>query len=156
LHLCETEPGPGRLDPPMMRLPGRPSVRTDERITALERDMVRLETVMERVLLGMETERNDAKASRVELWASLKELGSKMERSVTGLAEEMKKMAEKNATTDTQVLTRQSQDQGAVIAAKYIIGVLLSIAAVTGAFRMGEKQQHSRPVPMALYINALQ
>jgi hypothetical protein len=114
--------------------------------------MVRLETVMERVLLAMEKERDEAKESRQELWASLKELGGKMERSVTGLAEEMKKMAEKNASVDTQVLTRQSQDQGAITAARWIVGVILSIAALTGAFRMGERQPQpalSPPPPYA-------
>lgn len=133
-----------------MRLPRRPPVRAEERITNLERGMVRLETIVDRLVSSMDEERKSAKESRQELWGSLKELGEKMEKSVTGLAEEMKRMAEKRDAVDSQVLTRQSQDQGAIQAAKYIVGILLSVAALTGAFRMGENRGQPRPPAAAI------
>jgi hypothetical protein len=112
--------------------------------------MVRLETIVDRLVGSMDEERKSAKESRQELWESLRELGGKMERSVTGLADEMKKMAEKRDAVDSQVLTRQSQDQGAIQAAKYIIYILLTLAAVTGAFRVGENRGQHRPPAAAI------
>lgn len=138
------------MAPALLRLydasdPAGPVVRTEERISALERDLARLESVVERLVLGMDAERQAMKESRQEVWIALKDLGDKMERSVTGLADEMKKLADRNAAIDSQVLAKQSQALGAISATRWIIGTAIAVSGLVFAYHAGQEDKTPAP-----------
>ena len=130
-----------------------PAVRTEERIGKLERDLAKLEGIVEQLVAGMDAEHRAMKESRAEDRLALKELGEKMERSVASLADEMKRLAERNAAVDANVLTKQSQALGALAVARWIIGTAIAVGALMLTYHAGQdntpepvRQHHARPV----------
>ena len=121
------------------------AVRHDERISKLERDLAKLETIVEQLVGGMEAEHQAMRESRKEDRAALKELGDKMERSVAGLAEEMKKLADRNASIDAGVLAKQSQALGGLAVARWIIATAMTAAALAMAYQAGTRREHYPP-----------
>jgi len=119
--------------------------RQDERISRLERDLAKLEAVVERLVAGMGAEHAAMKESRQEDRAALKELGEKMEKSVTGLAEEMKRLADRNAAIDASVLAKQSQALGAIGATRWIVATALAMGALFLTYQAGQDDKRSEP-----------
>lgn len=75
-----------------------------------------------------------------------------MDKSVTTLTEEIKKIAERTSAVDSSVLVKQSQASGAVDTAKYIIATLLVVIglALTGlglvmAYQQGKHADYVPP-----------
>lgn len=126
------------------RLQARP-VRQDERISKLERDLAKLEAMVEQLVSTMNAEHRMMKESRQEDRLALRDLGEKMERSVASLADEMKRLADRNATIDTNVLTTQSQALGAIAVARWIVGTALAAGALFLAYQAGESNRHVEP-----------
>ena len=120
-------------------LPAAP-VRHEERIRDLERSLARLEGIVEQLAGAMDAEHRMMKESRAEDRLALKELGEKMERSVSGLAGEMKKLAERSAAVDAGVLAKQSQALGAIAVTRYIIGTGLAVGMFALAFQAGQSR----------------
>lgn len=120
-------------------------VRHDERISKLERDLAKLEIIVEQLVTGMEAEHRVMRESRQEDRAALKELGEKMERSVAALAEEMKRLADRNAAIDANVLAKQSQALGALAVARWIIATAIGAGALFLTFQAGTRKEHYPP-----------
>lgn len=132
--------------------PPAPAVRHEERIGKLERDLAVLERIVEQLVAGMDAEHKAIRESRQEDRVALKELGEKMERSVASLADEMKRLAERNAAIDASVLAKQSQALGAIAVTRWIIGTALAAGMLILTYQAGErngprenqKQYHAR------------
>lgn len=132
--------------------PPAPAVRHEERIGKLERDLAVLERIVEQLVAGMDAEHKAVRESRQEDRVALKELGEKMERSVASLADEMKRLAERNAAIDASVLAKQSQALGAISVTRWIIGTALAVGMLLLTYHAGEsnrpresqKQYHAR------------
>jgi trans-aconitate methyltransferase len=121
----------------LLTLPA-PSVRHEERIGKLERDLAVLERIVEQLVAGMDAEHKAIRESRAEDRLALKELGEKMERSVASLADEMKRLAERNAAVDASVLAKQSQALGAIAVTRWIVGTALTIGALVLTYHAGQ------------------
>lgn len=113
-------------------------MRQEERISKLERDLAVLERIVEQLVAGMDAEHRAIRESRQEDRMALKELGEKMERSVAGLASEMKRLAERSASIDSNVLSKQSQAIGAIAVTRYIIGTGLIICGLVMTYHAGQ------------------
>ena len=132
-----------------------PAVRHDERIGKLERDLAKLEGIVAQLVTGMDAEHRAMKESRKEDRLALKELGEKMERSVSQLASEMQKMAERNSIVDNGVLAKQSQALGAIAVTRWIVGTIISAGVLLVAYSTGRNgnptqipaQQSISPAP---------
>ena len=118
-------------------------MRHDERIGKLERDLAKLEGIVEQLVAGMDAEHRAMKESRQEDRLALKELGEKMERSVSGLADEMKRIAERNAAIDNSVLAKQSQALGAIAVTRWIVGTALAAGTLAVAYQAGVSTRDS-------------
>jgi hypothetical protein len=124
----------------LLTLPA-PPVRQEERIGKLERDLAKLEGIVEQLVAGMDAEHRAMKESRKEDREALKELGEKMERSVSELAAEMKKLADRNAAIDASVLAKQSQALGAIAVTRWIIGTAIAAGILVLTFQAGEHRR---------------
>jgi hypothetical protein len=124
--------------------PGRlPAVRHEERIGKLERDLGKLEVIVEQLVTGMGAEHQAMKESRSEDRLALKELGEKMERSVSQLASEMQKMAERNSVVDKGILAKQSQALGAIAVTRWIVGTIISVSVLAVAYSAGQENRRN-------------
>lgn len=130
----------------MHQTPPASTVRHDERIGKLERDLAKLEGIVEQLVAGMDAEHRAMKESRQEDRAALKELGERMERSVAGLAEEMKRLADRNTAIDNSVLSKQSQALGAIAVTRWIVGTALAAAALVATYQAGQNVSHPEPL----------
>lgn len=122
-----------------------PSVLKEERIIKLERDLAKLEGIVEQLVSGMAAEHKAMKESRAEDRVALKELGEKMERSVTSLADEMKRIAERNNAVDRDVIAKQSQALGAIAVTRWIVGTAIAAAALIIAYESGRNKNTLAP-----------
>lgn len=124
-------------------------MRQEERISQLERDLARLEGIVETLTRNMESEHAAARESRQEDRRSIRELGEKMEKSVAALASEIKALAEKNAgeiktlaekgaLQSTQAIASQSQAAGALSFGNWILRAVIGIAGLWVAFQAGK------------------
>lgn len=129
----------------MQQIPPAPPVRHDERIGKLERDLAKLEGIVEQLVAGMDAEHRAMKESRQEDRAALKELGERMERSVASLAEEMKKLADRNAAVDAGVLSKQSQALGAIAVTRWIVGTAIALGGFILMYQAGQNSNHAEP-----------
>lgn len=123
-----------------LNLAGLQVFTREQRIMKLERDLGKLEVVVEQLVSGMSAEHQAMKESRAEDRAALKDLGERMERSVTSLADEMKRLAERNATIDREVLAKQSQALGAIAVTRWIVGTALAVAMLVIAYESGRNK----------------
>jgi hypothetical protein len=127
----------------LLTLPA-PPVRQEERIGKLERDLAKLEGIVEQLVAGMDAEHRAMKESRKEDREALKGLGEKMERSVSELAAEMKKLADRNAAIDSSVLAKQSQALGAIAVTRWIIGTAIAAGILVLTFQAGEHRREPK------------
>ena len=116
-------------------------MRHEERIIRLERDLAKLEGIVESVVNGMAAEHQVMRENRQEDRKALKELGDKMERSVATLAAEIKTLAEKGASIDSQVLAKQSQALGALAFGRWVVGTVIAFAAIMIAYQSGRNNE---------------
>jgi hypothetical protein len=123
-----------------LNLAGLQVFSQEQRIVKLERDLAKLEGIVEQLVSGMSAEHQAMKESRAEDRAALKDLGERMERSVTSLADEMKRLAERNAAVDKEVLVKQSQALGAIAVTRWIIGTALAAAMLVIAYESGRNK----------------
>lgn len=129
----------------MQQIPPAPPVRHDERIGKLERDLAKLEGIVEQLVAGMDAEHRAMKESRQEDRAALKELGERMERSVASLADEMKKLADRNAAVDASVLSKQSQALGAIAVTRWIVGTAIALGGFILMYQAGQNSNYAEP-----------
>ncbi len=127
------------------------TVRHEERIGKLERDLGKLEVIVEQLVAGMDAEHRAMKEIRNEDRLALKELGEKMERSVSQLASEMQKMADRNSVIDKGILAKQSQALGAIAVTRWIVGTIISIGILAVTYSVG---QGDRPVEIPRQHNS--
>lgn len=123
-----------------------------ERISKLENSLVRLEVTVDQLAGVVKTEHTANQEIRRQDREELKEHVSRMDKSVTTLTEEIKKIAERTSAVDSSVLVKQSQASGAVDTAKYIIATLLVVIglALTGlglvmAYQQGKHADYVPP-----------
>lgn len=141
--------------------PGSSMFGVDRRVSILEQNMVRLETLVGQLVGRMDNDHKAAVETRREDRASLRELaekmeksGEKMEKSVSGLAEEVKNLAKSTASNDNAVLINQSKAAGAFDAGRWIVATLLGVGTLmTGAlglhaaYQAGQRGTHYNPEP---------
>jgi citrate synthase len=120
---------------------GLSAVRHDERIGKLERDLAKLEGIVEQLVAGMDAEHQAMKESRKEDRLALKDLGEKMERSISQLAAEMQKMADRNSVIDKGILSKQSQALGAIAVTRWIVGTIISVSVLVVAYSTGRSNR---------------
>lgn len=128
----------GRLKAPLV-------FRQLERISKVETGLVRLEVTVEQLANTMAGEHRTNQETRKEDRMELREHIGRMEKSVVGLADEMKKIAERTSTVDSNVLSKQSQASGALDTAKWIIGTLIGLSALIMAYQQGERNDYVPP-----------
>jgi uncharacterized protein YkwD len=121
----------------------------EERISTLETGMARLEVTVEAFVKTVATERTYQKEMRDGDREALRELGSKVEKSITSLTLEMQKLADKGSAIDANVLMNQSKALGAVGTLRWVVGILLAVAGLIGSYQMGKNNErgHSSPQP---------
>lgn len=110
--------------------PAGQSVRQEERISRLERDLAVLEGIVENVVKTMAAEHQAMRENRHEDRATLKELGDKMEKSVTELAKEIKSLAQKDTAND-----------GALSFGKWVTRTALTLGALIIAYQAGKNNE---------------
>jgi hypothetical protein len=71
--------------------------------------------------------------------------GEKMEKSVSGLAEEIKNLAKNTATNDNAVLINQSKAAGAFDAGKWIAGTIIGVLGLVLTYQAGQRGTHYDP-----------
>jgi hypothetical protein len=120
-------------------------VLNSARIAKLERDLTKLETIVESLVTGMKAEHEAMKEDRREDRDALRELGRKMEQSVASLTDEMKKLADRSSSVDRDVLTKQSQAAGAVFLGRWAITTLLGAGMLIVAYQAGNKSHNAQP-----------
>lgn len=125
--------------------PPAPSVRPEDRISRLERDLAKLEGIVETLVNGIASEHQAMRENMNQSRQALKELGDKMENSVTRLAAEIKALAEKSAQIDSQVLAKQSQATGAVSFARWLLATMVALASLGIAYQSGRQQDAVTP-----------
>lgn len=113
-------------------------MRHEERINRLERDLAKLEGIVDTMVSAMESEHRAMRDNRQEDRKALKELGEKMEKSVAMLATEIKALAEQGARTDSQVLAKQAQAVGALSFGRWVIATAIALAAMFSAYQAGK------------------
>lgn len=123
-----------------------------ERISKLENGLVRLEVTVDQLAGVVKTEHVANQEIRRQDREELKEHVNRMDKSVTTLTGEIKKIAERTSAVDNNVLVKQSQASGAVDTAKYIIATLLVVIglALTGlglvmAYQQGKHADYVPP-----------
>jgi hypothetical protein len=111
--------------------------------------MVRLETLVGQLVTRMDNDHKAALDTRKDDRASIKELGERMERagekmeeSVSNLASEMKKLAERTATNDNKAA-------GALDAGKWIAGTIIGVLGLVLTYQAGQRGTHYNPEPPA-------
>lgn len=112
------------------RYPAGFPVRQEERINRLERDLAVLEGIVENVVKTMAAEHQAMRENRHEDRVALKELGDKMEKSVTELAKEIKSLAKKETAND-----------GALSFGRWIVGTALTLGALIIAYQAGKNNE---------------
>lgn len=117
------------------------------RLLALEKNMVHLETLFGQFVTRMDSDHKAMQKVREEDRESFRELGQKMEKSVSDLAGEMKKIADRTASNDNKAA-------GALDAGRWIVGTLLGVGTlITGAlglyvaYQAGQRGTHYNPEP---------
>ncbi len=118
----------------------------EERISTLETGMARLEVTVEAFVKTVATERTYQKEMRDEDRAALRELGSKVEKSITSLTQEMQKLADKGSAIDANVLMNQSKALGAVGTLRWVVTIILAIAGLAGSYQMGKNNERNHPI----------
>ena len=116
-----------------------------ERIGKLESGLVRLEVTVDQLAGVVKTEHTANQEIRRQDREELKEHVNRMDKSVTTLTEEIKKIAERTSAVDNSVLVKQSQASGAVDTAKWIIATLLALFAIILAYQQGERNDYVPP-----------
>ena len=111
----------------------------------METGLVRLEVTVEQLANVMAGEHRTNQEARREDRMELKEHITRMEKSVTGLADEMKKVAERTSAVDSSVMIKQSEASGAVDTAKWIIATLLVVFGLVVAYQQGERNDFVPP-----------
>lgn len=141
-----------------LRLPARP-VRHDERISKLERDLAKLEGMVEQLVSTMDAEHRMIKESRQEDRLALRDLAERMERSVASLADEMKRLADRNAAIDANVLAKQSQALGGIAVTRWIVGTarwIVGTALAGGAlFLTYQAGENSKPAEQQIQKSSM-
>ena len=117
----------------------------EERIGKLESGLVRLEVTVDQLAGVVKTEHTANQEIRRQDREELKEHVNRMDRSVTTLTEEIKKIAERTSAVDNSVLVKQSQASGAVDTAKWIIATLLALFAIILGYQQGERNDYVPP-----------
>ena len=107
--------------------------------------MVRLEVTVDQLAGVVSTEHTANQEIRRQDREELKEHVNRMDKSVTTLTEEIKKIAERTSAVDNSVLVKQSQASGAVDTAKWIIATLLALFAIILAYQQGERNDYVPP-----------
>lgn len=105
-----------------------PHVEEEHRLRTLERDLGRLEGIVESMAASMKMEHEMARISRADDRQTIKELGEKMERAVTDLASEVKKIAQESAQQDAVIHVKQASTDGAWGLSRWIFATALTIA----------------------------
>lgn len=131
----------------------RPGLRVfggqQERIGKLESGLVRLEVTVQQLAGVVSSEHTTNQEIRKQDREELKEHVNRMDKSVTVLTEEIKKIAERTSAVDNSVLARQSQASGAVDAAKWIAGTLATVLGLVLTYQAGQRGTHYEPEPPA-------
>ena len=116
-----------------------------ERIGKLESGLVRLEVTVDQLAGVVKTEHTANQEIRRQDREELKEHVNRMDKSVTTLTEEIKKIAERTSAVDNSVLAKQSQASGAVDAAKWIAGTLATVLGLVLTYQAGQRGTHYEP-----------
>lgn len=120
-----------------------PGVDDDQRLRTLERDLGRLEGVVESLVASVRMEHETARAARADDRQALNELGERMERAVTGLADEVKKLAQDSAKQDAVIGAKQASTDGALGISRWIFATALTIAMLLTSW-LGSKAGSGR------------
>jgi hypothetical protein len=116
-----------------------------ERISRVEQGLARVEVTVEQLADVVASEHRTNQETRKEDRIELKSYMDRMEKSVTSLGDDMKKIAERTSAVDSSVLIKQSQASGAVDTARWIIATLLVIVGLVMAYHQGERNDYAPP-----------
>lgn len=106
----------------------------DQRIRVLERDLGRLEGVVESLITSIRMENELAQKARSEARQELVEMGARMERAVEGLAEEIKKLVRESAKQEAQLTAHRSQQDGVIGASRWLVATAIAVAALAASW----------------------
>ena len=123
------------------------SVDQDQRFRTLERDLGRLEGVVESLVSSVRMEHETARAARADDRLALSELGETMEKAVSGLAEEVKKLAKESAKQDATISMKQANSDGAIGFSRWLLNSGIGIAALIIAL-LGSRQPENKAEPL--------
>ena len=100
----------------------------EQRFRTLERDLGRLEGIVESLLASQRLEHEALKQMRQETQQELREMGSRMEKAVSDLAGEIKKLAREDASRHVVLDRRTAMAEGGWNLSRLLFGTALSIA----------------------------
>jgi hypothetical protein len=100
----------------------------EQRLRTMERDLGRLEGVVESLVSSVRMEHETARNARADDRVALNELGERMERAFSGLAEEVKKLATDSAAQDAMISAKQANTDGAIGISRWLFASALSVA----------------------------
>ena len=100
----------------------------DQRLRTLERDLGRLEGVVESLVGSIRMEHETARAARADDRQAMNELGERMERAVVGLADEVKRLATNAAQQESTLLKHQAGSDGAWGISRWLFASALTVA----------------------------
>ena len=118
-----------------------------ERIGKLESGLARVEVTVEQLADVVASEHKTNQETRREDRIELKSYMDRMEKSVSSLGDDMKKIAERTSAVDSSVLIKQSQATGAIEAARWIGGALVAILSLVLSYQAGQRGTHYAPEP---------
>lgn len=105
-----------------------------QRCRALERDLGRLEGIVEALTKSIMLESEMAQKARLETRQEMSELGGRMERAVEGLAEEVKKLVRESAKQEAQLTAHRAQQDGALGASRWVIATAIATGALAASW----------------------
>ena len=117
----------------------------EQRIRTLERDLGRLEGIVESLVTTVRVEYETARQARVDDRQAMNELGSRMEKVVECLAKEIREVAVTTAKQSEDLATQQAILANTASLSRWLFASLVAILTLTVSYAGLTRIQHSLP-----------
>jgi uncharacterized coiled-coil protein SlyX len=127
------------------------SVNYEQRIRDVERDLARLEGIVESLGKSVAAEHETVRQARVEDRKSIKELGERMEKVVEELAKEIRSVAKAGQAQGEEIATQKAVLNNTADLSKWLLASVVSITGLFVAYAALQRAHHSAQDPNSGY-----
>ena len=101
---------------------------------ALERDLGRLEGIVEALAKSIAIESETAHRARLETRQEMADMGDRMGRAVEGLAEEVKKLVKEASKQEAVLAAHRAQQEGALATSRWLVATVMAAGALLASW----------------------